>query len=93
MGSSTPEAYYSFVDSEELELSVVKKGPVRRKYVLEVKPNVSLDPELSKAVIFAQNQLLGEIEQNGYNVLLSERWVAPIIFFFFFAPFVSERVE
>lgn len=93
MGSSTLEAYYSFVDSEELELSVVKKGPVRRKYVLEVKPNVSLDPELSKAVIFAQNQLLGEIEQNGYNVLLSERWVAPILFFFFFAPFVSERVE
>jgi len=62
-----------FEDSE-LELAVIKQGHVRRKYVLEVRPNVSLDPELQKAVIFAQGQLLDEIEQNGYNVLLSESW-------------------
>jgi len=63
-----------FFEDSELELAVVKQGFVRRNYVLEVKPNVALRPELQKAVIFAQGQLLDEIEQNGYNVLLSESW-------------------
>jgi len=67
-----------FEDSA-LELAVVKQSPIRRKYVLEVKPNLSLDPDVQRAVIFAQKQLLDEIEQNGYNVLLSESWQVTLL--------------
>jgi len=53
----------------------VKQGNVRRKYVLDVKSDTSLNRELRKALIFSQGQLLQEIRDNGYNVLLSERLV------------------
>ena len=73
---------------QALELDVIKEAPVRRKYILEVKPNISPDPGLQKAVIFAQKQLMDEMEQNGYNVLLSERFVDfdPLNYAFFLKP-------
>lgn len=61
--------------SAGLELVVVKQGNVRRKYVLDVKSDTSLNRSLRKALIFSQGQLLQEIRENGYNVLLSERLV------------------
>ena len=62
---------------QELELAVVKTAHAKRHYVLEVKSDLSL--ELRKAIMFAQERFLEEIEENGYNVLLSERLVISIL--------------
>ena len=58
----------------DFELVSVKDTKVRRKYVLEVKRDMVGRSELPKALVFARSQLLQEVNKNGYNILLNERY-------------------
>lgn len=63
----------ALMDHLDVELVSVKDTKVRRKYVLEVKRDMVGRSELPKALVFARGQLLQEVNQNGYNILLNER--------------------
>ncbi|PPR01181.1 hypothetical protein CVT24_006057 [Panaeolus cyanescens] len=77
--SVDPVPVYYDSDDDDLDSIVsVKDNTVRRTYVLELKKPASTSVH-RKAVMFAQERLLEEIEQNGYNTLLSESWTFTLL--------------
>lgn len=68
----------------DLDVLAIKNTNVRRTYVIDVKQDARQGNDLLKAVVFAREKFLEELNRNGYDTLLQERWV--------FSPPSSKRV-
>ncbi|KAF8895052.1 hypothetical protein CPB84DRAFT_1848384 [Gymnopilus junonius] len=63
-----------YYEDEDLEIILIKETNVRRSYSFEIKRESRDKKLLLNAVVFAREQLMKEIKQNGYNILLLESW-------------------
>ncbi|KAJ3508064.1 hypothetical protein NLJ89_g5958 [Agrocybe chaxingu] len=68
-----------YYEDEDLEIAAIKDSTVRRMYAFDVKCEGKHRGDLHKAVIFARDQLLQEMNKNGYNILLLESWRVTIL--------------
>ncbi|KAF9042087.1 hypothetical protein BJ165DRAFT_1529547 [Panaeolus papilionaceus] len=78
--SVEPVPVYYEDDDDDLDSIVsVKDHTVRRTYILELKKPAKDANVHRKAVLFAQERLLEEVTQNGYNTLLQESWTLTLL--------------
>jgi len=68
-----------YYEDEDLDLDVVKDSNVRRTYVVEIKRDAMKNNVLPRTVVFAREQLLQEVNKNGYNILLLEGWRVTVL--------------
>ncbi|KAF5368338.1 hypothetical protein D9758_002370 [Tetrapyrgos nigripes] len=66
-----PICMYS--EDEDLDLEAISDYDIRGTYVFDIKTKTSYTASQS-AIVFAQQQLLKEVEKKGYNIFLNESW-------------------
>jgi len=77
--SVDPVYMYYEDDSEDFQIVAIKDTSITRTYLLDVKDNTRGSADLRKAVIFAREQLLQEVKENGYNILWLESWQVTLL--------------
>ncbi|KAF9451777.1 hypothetical protein P691DRAFT_806874 [Macrolepiota fuliginosa MF-IS2] len=69
------EPVSTYYDDDELDVLSVSEADTRGTYVFDVRShNGDHCHQLRRAVTFAQQQLLREVEKKGFNILLIEGW-------------------
>ncbi|KAJ3571346.1 hypothetical protein NP233_g3815 [Leucocoprinus birnbaumii] len=65
----------SFHDDDDLDVLSISEAETHGTYVFDVRPHTGHHGhQLRRAVTFAQQQLLREVEKKGFDVLLVEGW-------------------
>ncbi|KAF4605433.1 hypothetical protein EYR40_004217 [Pleurotus pulmonarius] len=67
-----------YYEDEDIDIVTVAEADTCGTYVFDVK-NWKRGNELRNAVLFAQKQLLKNVSNNGYNVLLLESWQLTVL--------------
>ncbi|KAF8640754.1 hypothetical protein AX17_000404 [Amanita inopinata Kibby_2008] len=75
--SRAVEPVLMFDDDDEIEIEVIGEVDIVGTYVFDVKAWRG-SKQVPNALVFARQQLLREVTNKGYNVLLHESWTATV---------------
>ncbi|KIJ68746.1 hypothetical protein HYDPIDRAFT_147281 [Hydnomerulius pinastri MD-312] len=79
VGCKTVEPVLMFDEEDELDIVRVRGTDTCGKYIFDFKKHAPNGAQCASAVVFAKQQLLQEITQRNYNILLLESWTLTLL--------------